>query len=129
MEQRKLGTQGLTVTAIGLGCMGMTSAYGSADDGQAIATIRRAFELGINFLDTAEVYGPYTNEQLVGRALRGRREGVVVATKFGFKFQNGVRGVDGSPENAKRVANESLMRLGIDVIAIPTCPSRRRSAR
>jgi aryl-alcohol dehydrogenase-like predicted oxidoreductase len=116
MEQRKLGTQGLTVSAIGLGCMGMTSAYGSADEGQAIATIRRAFELGINFLDTAEVYGPYTNEQLVGRALRGRREGIVVATKFGFKFDNGVRGVDGSPENAKRVANESLMRLGIDVI-------------
>jgi aryl-alcohol dehydrogenase-like predicted oxidoreductase len=117
MEQRKLGTQGLTVSAIGLGCMGMTWAYGNApDEGQAIATIHRALELGINFLDTAEVYGPYTNEQLVGRALRGRREGVIVATKFGFKFDNGVRGVDGSPENVKRVANQSLMRLGIDAI-------------
>ncbi len=117
MEQRKLGTQGLTVSAIGLGCMGMTWAYGNApDEGQAIATIHRALELGINFLDTAEVYGPYTNEQLVGRALRGRREGVIVATKFGFKFDNGVRGVDGSPENVKRVANQSLLRLGIDAI-------------
>jgi aryl-alcohol dehydrogenase-like predicted oxidoreductase len=117
MEQRKLGTQGLTVSAIGLGCMGMTWAYGNApDEGQAVATIHRALELGINFLDTAEVYGPYTNEQLVGRALRGRREGVIVATKFGFKFDNGVRGVDGSPENVKRVANQSLMRLGIDAI-------------
>jgi aryl-alcohol dehydrogenase-like predicted oxidoreductase len=117
MEQRKLGTQGLSVSAIGLGCMGMTWAYGKApDEGQAVATIHRALDLGINFLDTAEVYGPYTNEQLVGRALRGRRDGVVVATKFGFKFANGVRGVDGSPENVKRVANQSLMRLGIDVI-------------
>src|SRR5580658_3044338 len=116
MEQRKLGTQGLSVSAMGLGCMGMTFAYGAANEAEGIATIHRALDLGINFLDTAEVYGPYTNEQLVGRALRGRREGVVVATKFGFKFHNGVRGVDGSPENAKRVANESLMRLGIDVI-------------
>jgi aryl-alcohol dehydrogenase-like predicted oxidoreductase len=117
MEERKLGTQGLTVSAIGLGCMGMTWAYGNApDEGQAVATIHRALDLGINFLDTAEVYGPYTNEQLVGRALRGRRDGVVVATKFGFKFANGVRGVDGLPENVKRVANQSLMRLGIDAI-------------
>lgn len=96
--------------------MGMSWAYGAGDEGQAIATIHRALELGVNFLDTAEVYGPHANEQLVGRALRGRREGIVVATKFGFKFRNGVRGVDGSPENVKRVANESLMRLGIDAI-------------
>jgi aryl-alcohol dehydrogenase-like predicted oxidoreductase len=116
MEYRKLGTQGLAVSAIGLGCMGMTWAYGAGDEAQAVATIHRALELGINFLDTAEVYGPYTNEQLVGRALRGRREGVVVATKFGFKLDGGVRGVDGTPENAKRVANASLLRLGIDVI-------------
>jgi aryl-alcohol dehydrogenase-like predicted oxidoreductase len=116
MEQRKLGTQGLTVSAMGLGCMGMTFAYGTADETEAIATIHRAIELGINFFDTAEVYGPYTNEQLVGRALRGRREGVVIATKFGFKFGNGIRGVDGTPANAKRVANESLARLGIDTI-------------
>ncbi len=116
MEQRKLGTQGLTVSAMGLGCMTMTSSYDTADETEAIATIHRALELGINFLDTAEVYGPYANEQLVGRALRGRREGVVVATKFGFKFGNGVRGVNGTPENVKRVANESLARLGIDTI-------------
>ncbi len=116
MEQRKLGTQGLTVSAMGLGCMTMTSSYDTADETEAIATIHRALELGINFLDTAEVYGPYTNEQLVGRALRGRREGVVIATKFGFKFGNGVRGVNGTPENVKRVANESLARLGIDTI-------------
>lgn len=116
MEKRKLGIQGLTVSALGLGCMGMTSAYGEADESQGVATIHRALELGINFLDTAEVYGPYANEQLVGRALRGRREGVVVATKFGFKVKEGIRGLDGTPENAKRVANESLLRLGVDVI-------------
>lgn len=116
MEQRTLGTQGLTVSALGLGCMGMTWAYGRADDAQSIATIHRALDLGVNFFDTAEVYGPYTNEQLLGRALRGRREGVVVATKFGFRLRDGTRGVDGSPENAKRVANASLMRLGIDSI-------------
>src|SRR5579863_7210216 len=116
MKQRKLGTQGLSVSELGLGCMGMSFAYGTADDREAIATIHRALDLGINFLDTAEVYGPYTNEQLVGRALRGRREGVVIATKFGFKFNNATRGVNGTPENAKRVANESLARLGIDTI-------------
>jgi len=116
MEQRKLGTQGLTVSAMGLGCMGMTFAYGTADEGEAIATIHRAIELGINFFDTAEVYGPYTNEQLVGRALRNRRDGVVIATKFGFRFKDGIRGVDGTPENVKRVANESLARLGIQTI-------------
>ena len=117
MEQRKLGTQGLTVSALGLGCMGMTWAYGSADATEAIATIHRALDLGVNFLDTAEIYGPYTNEELVGRAIAGRREQVVVATKFGFKFgADGNRGVDGSPANAKRVADESLRRLKIDVI-------------
>ncbi len=116
MEQRKLGKQGLTVSAMGLGCMTMTAAYGAANETEAIATIHRALELGINFFDTAEVYGPYTNEQLVGRALKGRRDGVVIATKFGFKFGNGVRGVNGTPENAKRVANESLARLGVDTI-------------
>ncbi|MFZ0364522.1 MAG: aldo/keto reductase [Candidatus Cybelea sp.] len=116
MEQRKLGRQGLTVSALGLGCMGMSIAYGAADEAEAIATIHRALELGINFLDTAEVYGPYTNEELVGQALRGRRAGVVVATKFGFRFSDGIRGVDGTPANVKRVANESLARLGIDVI-------------
>jgi len=116
MEQRKLGTQGLSVSAMGLGCMGMTFAYGAANETEGIATIHRALDLGINFLDTAEVYGPYTNERLVGRALRGRREGVIVATKFGFRIGDGNRGVDGTPENVKRVANESLARLGIETI-------------
>ncbi|HEV3195394.1 MAG TPA: aldo/keto reductase [Candidatus Cybelea sp.] len=116
MEQRKLGTQGLSVSAMGLGCMGMTFAYGAANEAEGIATIHRALDLGINFLDTAEVYGPYTNERLVGRALRGRREGVIVATKFGFRIGDGIRGVDGTPENVKRVANESLARLGIETI-------------
>ncbi|MGA8475218.1 MAG: aldo/keto reductase [Candidatus Cybelea sp.] len=116
MEQRKLGTEGLSVSAMGLGCMGMTFAYGVANEAEGIATIHRALDLGINFLDTAEVYGPYTNERLVGRALRGRREGVIVATKFGFRIGDGIRGVDGTPENVKRVANESLARLGIETI-------------
>jgi len=107
----------LTVSALGLGCMGMTWAYGSADEGEAIATIHRALDLGITFLDTAEIYGPYTNEELVGKAIAGRRDGVVIATKFGFKTgADGVRGVDGSPENVKRVADASLRRLGIETI-------------
>jgi aryl-alcohol dehydrogenase-like predicted oxidoreductase len=116
MERRKLGTQGLTVSALGLGCMGMTFAYGPADENEAIAAIHRALDLGVNFFDTAEVYGPHTNEQLVGRALRGRREGVVIATKFGFSIGDSTRRVNGTPENAKKVADESLARLGIDVI-------------
>ncbi|HEY1883325.1 MAG TPA: aldo/keto reductase [Candidatus Cybelea sp.] len=116
MEQRRLGTQGLTVSALGLGCMGMSGAYGTPDEREGIATIHRALDLGINFLDTAEVYGPYRNEELVGKAIGDRRAGVVVATKFGFTVADGTRGVDGSPANAKRVADESLKRLGIDVI-------------
>jgi aryl-alcohol dehydrogenase-like predicted oxidoreductase len=117
MEQRVLGTQGLRVSALGLGCMGMTWAYGNANPDDGIATIHRALDLGVNFLDTAEIYGPYTNEQLVGKAIRGRREGVVIATKFGFNVgDRGDRGVDGTPANAKRAADESLARLGIDVI-------------
>jgi aryl-alcohol dehydrogenase-like predicted oxidoreductase len=116
MEQRTLGTQGLTVSALGLGCMGMTWAYGASDEAESIRTIHRALDLGITFLDTAEIYGPFTNEELVGKALAGRRAGVVVATKFGFKFEGGTRGVDGSPANVKRVADASLKRLNIDVI-------------
>jgi aryl-alcohol dehydrogenase-like predicted oxidoreductase len=127
MEQRRLGSQGLTVSAMGLGCMGMSFAYGSADERESIATIHRALDLGINFLDTAEVYGPYTNEQLVGRALQGRREGVIVATKFGFKIHDERSGVDGSPANAKRVAEESLARLGIGVIDLYYLHRRDRS--
>jgi aryl-alcohol dehydrogenase-like predicted oxidoreductase len=117
MEQRKLGTQGLAVSAIGLGCMGMTWAYGASDEGEAVATIHRAIDLGVTFFDTAEIYGPYTNEELLGRALTGgKRDGVVIATKFGFTIGGPTRGVDGSPANVKRVADESLARLKTDVI-------------
>jgi len=97
--------------------MGMSWAYGQGDEAGRIATIHRALDLGVTFLDTAEVYGPYTNEELVGKALAGRREKVIVATKFGFKTGQGLGGgFDGTPENAKRVADESLRRLKLDVI-------------
>ncbi|HVN69465.1 MAG TPA: aldo/keto reductase [Candidatus Binatia bacterium] len=127
MERRKLGTQGLTVSAMGLGCMGMSYAYGTPNEAEAIATIHRALDLGIDFFDTAEIYGPYTNEQLVGKALRGRREGVVIATKFGFRIGDGVVGVNGTPENVKRVADESLARLGIETIDLYYQHRRDRS--
>jgi len=97
--------------------MGMTFAYGAGDEKESIATIHRAIDLGIDFLDTAEIYGPFTNEELVGRAIAGRREQVAIATKFGFTFGEGKpRGLDGSPENVKRVAEASLGRLKIDTI-------------
>jgi aryl-alcohol dehydrogenase-like predicted oxidoreductase len=117
MKQRTLGTQGLTVSELGLGCMGMTYAYGTFDDKESIATIHRAIDLGITFLDTAEIYGPYTNEILVGKAIAGKRDGLTIATKFGFSFGPGrERAVDGSPANVKKVADESLKRLNIDAI-------------
>jgi aryl-alcohol dehydrogenase-like predicted oxidoreductase len=118
MQQRELGTSGLHVSALGLGCMGMSAFYGSTDEGEAIATIHRALELGINFLDTAEMYGPYTNEQLVGRAVAGRRDDYVIATKFGVRRPDGEnrRVLDGTPENVRRSAEGSLERLGIDHI-------------
>lgn len=123
MQRRKLGTQGLEVSAIGLGCMGMAGVagmkamYGPVDIDEAIATLHRAIDLGIDFLDTAEVYGPYANEELVGRALRGRRDEVTIATKFGFRIVDGrAQGTDSSPANIRKVCDESLKRLGIDVI-------------
>jgi aryl-alcohol dehydrogenase-like predicted oxidoreductase len=117
MQQRELGTSGLTVSAIGLGCMGMTFAYGATDEDEAIATIHRALDLGVTFLDTAEIYGPYTGEELVGRAIAGRRDEVVLATKFGMRRAEGEanrRLVDGSPENVRRSIDGSLRRLGTD---------------
>src|SRR5258708_24371474 len=89
MEKRKLGSQGLIVSAIGLGCMGMSEFYGTPDEGESIATIHRALELGVNFLDTADMYGPFTNELLVGKAIKGRRDQVVLATKFGNAGRGG----------------------------------------
>src|SRR5688572_25646483 len=119
MQQRKLGTQGLTVSALGLGCMGMSQSYGVRDDdAESIATIHRALELGVNFFDTAEVYGPYTNEELLGKALKGKRQQAVIATKFGFDLtsQDRLGAVNSRPENVFKVANESLQRLGTDYI-------------
>jgi aryl-alcohol dehydrogenase-like predicted oxidoreductase len=117
MLKRTLGAQGLTVSALGLGCMGMSWAYGAADETEATATLHRAIDLGIDFFDTAEVYGPYENEKLVGRALKGRRDQVVIATKFGFKITDGaITGTDSRPENVKAVAEASLKRLGVEVI-------------
>jgi aryl-alcohol dehydrogenase-like predicted oxidoreductase len=114
---RKLGTQGLTVSAIGLGCMGMSQSYGPADEVESIATLHRAIELGCTFLDTAEVYGPFTNEDLLGRALAGKRDKVTIATKFGFKIEDGkMAGTDSRPEHIKEVVEASLKRLRTDYI-------------
>ena len=115
MKRRKLGNDGPEVSEIGLGCMGMSAFYGDTDEDESLATIDRAIELGVNFLDTAEMYGPYENEKLVGRALKGRRDEVVLATKFGITVGEGTeRGVDGSPENVRRSIEGSLERLGTD---------------
>src|SRR5512142_987458 len=118
MEQRKLGRQGLTVSAVGLGCMGMSEFYGPADDAESIATIHRALELGVTFLDTADMYGPFKNEELVGRAIRGRREQVVLATKFGNERRpDGTWvGINGRPEYVRQACDGSLRRLGVDHI-------------
>jgi aryl-alcohol dehydrogenase-like predicted oxidoreductase len=115
MKKRKLGSQGLVVSAEGLGCMGMSQSYGPADEQESLATIERALELGIDFFDTAEVYGPYKNEELLGRALRGKRDDVVIATKFGFNI------VDDKPagldsKHVRRAVEGSLKRLGTDHI-------------
>jgi len=117
MKKRKLGSQGLEVSELGLGCMGMTWAYGSPDDQESLATLDRAIELGITFFDTAEAYGPFKNEELLGRSFKGRRERVIIATKFGFRFENGkLVGTDSRPEHVKEVAEESMRRLGTDHI-------------
>jgi aryl-alcohol dehydrogenase-like predicted oxidoreductase len=118
MHTRTLGSRGPTVSAIGLGCMGMSDFYGPADDARNIAVLHRALELGINFLDTADMYGPHTNEQLLGRALAGRRDGVVIATKFAIQrgADGSFQGVSGRPEYVKQACDASLARLGIDTI-------------
>ncbi|HEV7670885.1 MAG TPA: aldo/keto reductase [Thermoanaerobaculia bacterium] len=117
LEKRKLGTQGLEVSCLGLGCMGMSWAYGAADEGESIATLHRALDLGVTLFDTAEAYGPYVNEELVGRAFNDRRDEVILATKFGWRIENGqMVGTDSRPEHVKEVAEASLRRMGTDRI-------------
>lgn len=118
LATRRLGSQGLEVSALGLGCMGMSQSYGAADEAESIATLHRALELGVTFLDTAEVYGPFHNEELLGRALAGRRDEVVIATKFGFAIGGGARtgGLDSRPEHVREAVEGSLRRLRTDRI-------------
>lgn len=117
MQQRRLGKNGPLVSAMGLGCMGMTYAYGQPkDSGEMIRLIHRALELGLNFLDTAEVYGPFTNEILLGKALEGKRDQVFLATKFGFREANAYKGFDSRPEHIREVTEASLKRLNTEVI-------------
>ncbi|SDT67052.1 aldo/keto reductase [Jiangella sp. DSM 45060] len=117
LPQRALGRSGLTVSALGLGCMGMSQSYGPGDDTESVATIHRALDLGVTFLDTADMYGPYVNEELVGRAIAGRRDEVVLATKFGIVLDPAdplARGFDASPAYVRASIDGSLRRLGVD---------------
>jgi aryl-alcohol dehydrogenase-like predicted oxidoreductase len=118
VNQRNLGSEGLVVSELGLGCMGMSEFYGTGDENESTATIHRALELGMNFLDTADMYGPFTNEQLVGKAIEGRRDEVVLATKFGnVRGEDGsFLGVSGKPDYVKKACDASLSRLGVDHI-------------
>jgi aryl-alcohol dehydrogenase-like predicted oxidoreductase len=117
LSTRQLGSQGLEVSAIGLGCMGMSQSYGPADEAESIATLHRAIDLGCTFLDTAEVYGPYTNEELLGRALGPKRAQVIIATKFGFQIKDGkITGTDSSPSHIREAVHGSLERLRTDHI-------------
>jgi aryl-alcohol dehydrogenase-like predicted oxidoreductase len=117
LATRKLGSQGLEVSAIGLGCMGMSQSYGPADEAESIATLHRAIELGCTFLDTAEVYGPFKNEELLGRALRDKRDQVTIATKFGFRIEDGkMTGTNSHPDQIRKAVEGSLQRLRTDHI-------------
>jgi aryl-alcohol dehydrogenase-like predicted oxidoreductase len=118
VEKRNLGSEGLVVSELGLGCMGMSEFYGTGDEDESIATIHRALDLGITFLDTADMYGPFTNEKLVGKAIEGRRDEVVLATKFGnVRGENGERlGIRGDPDYVREACDASLSRLGVDHI-------------
>ena len=116
MHERTLGKNGPRVSALGLGCMGMSAFYGSRDDAESIAVIHRALDLGIDFLDTADMYGPHTNERLVGRAIADRRDRVILATKFGIRFDPQARNIDGRPEYVAQACDASLQRLGVDHI-------------
>jgi aryl-alcohol dehydrogenase-like predicted oxidoreductase len=119
MEHRRLGRNGLQVSALGLGCMGMSEFYGPRDETEAVATIHRALDLGLDFLDTADMYGPFKNEELVGRAIRGRRDRVVIATKFGIlrsAEDRTIRGISGRPDYVRQACEGSLKRLGVETI-------------